>query len=169
VIEFEPLRKAHLPLVRTWLGREHVRRWWRDPIEESLAEYEQAIDGLDPTDMYLIVVDRRPVGMIQTYLAADHPDWEEIVQVGEGVAGVDLLIGEDELAGHGLGPRILEAFVEDVAFARFGTHACIATVEEPNRRSWRAFEKAGFRRVRDVEEQGRPHRLMRLDRPVRGA
>jgi aminoglycoside 6'-N-acetyltransferase len=85
------------------------------------------------------------------------------------VAGVDLLIGEDELAGRGLGPRILEAFVNDLVFARAGTHACIATVEEPNRRSWRAFEKAGFRRVRDVEEDGRPHRLMRLDRHVRGA
>ena len=40
----------------------------------------------------------------------------------------------------------------------------VATVEEPNRRSWRAFEKAGFRYVRDVEEDGLPHRLMRLDR-----
>ena len=169
MIEFEPLRKDDLPLVRAWLGREHVRRWWRDPIEQSLAEYEHAIDGLDPTDLYLIVVDGRPLGLIQTYLAANHADWEEIVQVGEGVAGVDLLIGEDELAGRGLGPRILEAFVNDLVFARAGTHACIATVEEPNRRSWRAFEKAGFRRVRDVEEDGRPHRLMRLDRHVRGA
>jgi aminoglycoside 6'-N-acetyltransferase len=169
VIEFEALRKQDLPLVRTWLGREHVRRWWRDPIEDSLAEYGQAIDGLDRTDHYLIVVDGRSIGLIQTYLAANHPDWEQIVQVGEGVAGVDLLIGEDELAGRGLGPRILETFVNDVLFARAGTHACIATVEEANRRSWRAFEKAGFRRVRDVEEDGRPHRLMRLDRPVRGA
>ena len=40
----------------------------------------------------------------------------------------------------------------------------VATVEEPNRRSWRAFEKAGFRHVCDVEEDGLPHRLMRLDR-----
>ena len=44
--------------------------------------------------------------------------------------------------------------------------AVVATVEEPNRRSWRAFEKAGFRQVRDVEEDGLPHRLMRLDRPA---
>jgi RimJ/RimL family protein N-acetyltransferase len=37
-------------------------------------------------------------------------------------------------------------------------------LEEPNRRSWRAFEKASFRHVRDVEEDGLPHRLMRLER-----
>jgi aminoglycoside 6'-N-acetyltransferase len=64
VIAFEPLRQDDLPLVRDWLEREHVRRWWRDPIDESIAEYEQAIDGLDPSDHYLIVVDGRPVGMI---------------------------------------------------------------------------------------------------------
>jgi aminoglycoside 6'-N-acetyltransferase len=164
VIEFEPLRKDDLSLLREWLGREHVREWWRDRIEDSMAEYEQAMAGLDPSDHYLILVDGRPVGMIETYLVSDHPEWEAIVQVGEGVAGVDLLIGEQELTGRGLGPRVLEAFVRDVIFANPATDACIAAVDEDNRRSWRAFEKAGFEYVRDVEEEGRPHRLMRLDR-----
>jgi aminoglycoside 6'-N-acetyltransferase len=164
VIEFQPLRKDDLPLVRDWLGRDHVRRWWRDSIDESMTDYEQAIDGLDPSDHYLIVVDGAPVGMIETYLVSDHPDWDAIVQVGEGVAGVDLLIGEEGLTGRGLGPRILEAFTSDVVFASPGIHACVAAVDEANRRSWRAFAKAGFRYVRDVEEDGLPHRLMRLDR-----
>jgi aminoglycoside 6'-N-acetyltransferase len=163
VIEFQPLRKDHLPLLRDWLAREHVRRWWRDPIE-SLAEYEQAIDGLDPTDHYLILLDGRPVGMIETYLVSDHPEWEAIVQVGEGVAGVDLLIGEEELTGLGLGPQVLAAFVDEVVFKSPATDAVVASVDEHNRRSRRAFEKAGFRYVREVEEDGRPHRLMRLDR-----
>lgn len=166
MIEFEPLRKEHLPLLRNWLEREHVRQWWRDSIDESLTEYERAIDGLDPTDHYLIVVEGRPPGMIETYLVSDHPDWEEIVRVGEGVAGVDLLIGDEALTGRGLGPRVLQSFVNEVIFASPASHACVAAVDEGNRRSWRAFEKAGFRRVRDVEEEGRPHRLMRLDRPA---
>jgi aminoglycoside 6'-N-acetyltransferase len=164
VIAFEPLRHSDLPLVAEWLSREHVRRWWRDPIEESLAEYEAAIEGKDPTDHYLIVVNGRAVGMIQTYLVSDNPDWEQIVHVGQGVAGVDLLIGEPDLIGRGFGPQILREFVRGVVFARPETHACVATVDEANRRSWRAFEKSGFRHVRDVEEEGRPHRLMRLDR-----
>jgi aminoglycoside 6'-N-acetyltransferase len=167
VIEFQPLRKADLALVGAWLEREHVRRWWRDSLDESIAEYEQAIDGLDPSDHFLILLDGRPVGMIETYVVSDHPEWEEIVQVGEDVAGVDLLIGEEELTGRGLGPRVLEAFVRAVVFADEDTHAVVAAVDEENSRSWRAFEKAGFRYVRDVQEEGRPHRLMRLDRPAR--
>jgi aminoglycoside 6'-N-acetyltransferase len=102
--------------------------------------------------------------MIQTYLVADSPDWEAIVGAEPGLAGVDLLIGEEDLVGRGVGPQVLETFARDVVFARSETNACVATVEEPNRRSWRAFEKAGFRHVRDVEEDGLPHRLLRLDR-----
>jgi aminoglycoside 6'-N-acetyltransferase len=135
MIEFRPLREDDLPLLREWLGRAHVALWWREPIEHELA---QELAG-----RFVIVVDGRPAGMIQTY------DGE-----------VDLLIGEEELTGRGLGAQILAQFVEekvqgDIAFAH---------VEEGNRRSWRAFEKAGFRHVADVEEDGLPHRLMRLDR-----
>jgi aminoglycoside 6'-N-acetyltransferase len=165
VIEFPPLAKTDLPLVEEWLRREHVARWWRDDIRESVAEYRGALEGREPTDHFLIEVDGRPVGMIQTYLVSDYPEWEEVVQVGAGVAGVDLMIGEADLIGVGLGPRVLAQFARDVVFTRAGVDAVVATVEEPNCRSWRAFEKAGFRHVRGVEEDGLPHRLMRLDRP----
>ena len=164
MIEFRPLAAGDLPLLGDWLEREHVQRWWNEPIEHELAECRAAIEGREPTDHYLIVLDDRPVGLIQTYLASDYPEWEAIVQVGPGVAGVDLLIGEPDLVGRGLGPRILAEFARGVVFADPGTTAVVATVEEPNRRSWRAFEKAGFRHVRDVEEEGLPNRLMRLDR-----
>ena len=169
MIEFQPLRPDDLPLLREWLTREHVRRWWREQVDESIAEYKNALAGRDPTDHYLIVLDGRPIGMIETYLVSDHPEWEAIVRVDPNVAGVDLLIGEEDSTGRGLGPRILDQFAREVVFARPEVGACVAAVEEGNRRSWRAFEKAGFRHVRDVDEEGRPHRLMRLERPGRGA
>ena len=164
LVAFRRLTEADLDLVEKWLGREHVARWWRDDVDDSLAEYRAAIEGREPTDHFLIEVDGRQAGMVETYLVSDYPEWEKIVQVGAGVAGVDLLIGEAELIGRGLGPRILTAFARDVVFANPEIHAVVAAVEEPNRRSWRAFEKAGFRHVRDVAEDGLPHRLMRLDR-----
>jgi len=163
VITFEPLRPEHLPLLRDWLSREHVRRWWRDR-GQSLGHAEDALAGRDPTGYFLIVFDGRPVGLIETYLVADNPDWGATIGEGEGAAGLDLLIGEEDAVGRGLGPQVLAQFAREVVFARPGTEAVVATVEEPNRRSWRAFEKAGFRHVRDVEEEGLPHRLMRLER-----
>jgi aminoglycoside 6'-N-acetyltransferase len=156
VIEFRPLTEADLPLLRTWLERDHVKRWWREPVDEEIAENREG--------RYVVVVDDRPAGMIQTYLVADYPEWGAIVGSDPGLAGVDLLIGEDDLVGRGLGPRVLEQFVREVVFAQPEATACVATVEEGNLRSWRAFEKAGFRYARVVEEDGLPHRLMRLDR-----
>lgn len=139
------MRDEDLPLLVTWLERPHVREWWRESIEHELS---WGVEG-----RHLIVVDGRPAGMIQTYLTDD-----------PGVAELDLLIGEEELVGRGLGAQVLEQFVDEVVFARPETVAVVASVEEPNRRSWRAFEKAGFRYVQDVFEEGLPHRLMRLDR-----
>jgi aminoglycoside 6'-N-acetyltransferase len=161
-IAFRPLLEDDLPRLHEWLGRPHVRRWWRDPgtVEETAAHYLPALRGEEPTDHYVIVLDGRDAGMIQTYLAADYPEWGAFVDDPEAVAGVDLLLGEEELLGRGIGPRVLAAFVRDVVRSR----ACAATVDPANRRSWRAFEKAGFRHVRDVVEDGRPHRLLRLDR-----
>jgi aminoglycoside 6'-N-acetyltransferase len=163
VIEFRPLTEEDLPLVASWLRREHVREWWRDPIDDAI---DKRLAGIEAgrTEQFLIVVDDVPVGMIQAYLVSDYPEWEEIVGAEPGLIGLDLFIGEEDWVGRGVGPRVIDAFTREVVFARPGTSACVATVEEANRRSWRAFEKAGFRRVRDVEEEGLPHRLMRLDR-----
>ncbi|HEY7603311.1 MAG TPA: GNAT family N-acetyltransferase [Gaiellaceae bacterium] len=165
-IAFPPLREEDVGLVERWLNEEHVARWWREPVEEAIEKRYAGIEGRRPTRQFLIVVDRRPAGMIQTYRVSDHPEWQQLVQVGGDVAGVDLLLGEPDLVGRGLGPQVLTEFVRAVVFADPAVNAVVATVEEPNRRSWRAFEKAGFRHVRDVEEDGLPHRLMRLDRPA---
>lgn len=166
-IEFTPLREDDLELVHAWIDREHVRPWW-DPwetIEQVRGGYLPAIEGRDPTDVYLIVLDERPVGLIQTYRYADYAESAHL-GLEPGVAGLDLFIGEQELTGRGLGPRALEAFVGGVVFADPRTTACAAEVEVGNRRSLRAFEKAGFRRVRDVvdPQDGKTYALMRRDR-----
>lgn len=90
--------------MREWLGRPHVRRWWHDP-DRSFGHVEDALDGRDATVCYLIVVAGRPVGLIQDYLVSDFPEWEEVVGPGQGLAVVDLLIGEEEDMGRGLGRR----------------------------------------------------------------
>ena len=165
-IRFTPLTRDDLVQLHTWLQAPHVARWWRDlqTLEQVEAEHLPALDGREPSHHYLIVVGERPIGMIQWYFVADFPEYDEILQLGPGVAGVDLLIGEEEAVGRGLGPDVLRAFVSDVVFAKAETNAVVAGIEPENTRSLRAFEKAGFRFALDYEEEGRPHRLLRLDR-----
>jgi aminoglycoside 6'-N-acetyltransferase len=165
-IRFTPLARADLPLLLVWLRKPHVAEWWRDlqTIQKVEADHLPSIDGQEPSYHYVIVADDRPVGMIQWYRVSDFPEWEEILHVGEGVAGVDVLIGEEDAIGRGLGPEVLRAFISEVVFANESTHAVVAGVEPGNTRSLRAFEKAGFRFAFDYEEEGRPHRLLRLER-----
>jgi aminoglycoside 6'-N-acetyltransferase len=163
---FRPLAASDLRAVHEWLQRPHVRRWWGEDTayEDVVAHYLPAIEGADPTDLFLIVLDGRAVGMIEMYLVADHPDYDALVQVGRGVAGVDLFIGEEELTARGLGTEVLRRFVREVVFGNAATTACIAGVDVENAASLRAFAKAGFRAVHDYEEEGRPHRLLRIER-----
>lgn len=164
MIRFRPLEESDLPQVEAWLRTEHVAEWWRDPLEIAVEKRREALEGRREVDHYVILEDERPLGMIQTYRVGHHAEWGELIGAEPEAAGVDLFVGEPDAVGRGLGPEILQEFARTIAFARPETTALVATVEEANRRSWRAFEKAGFRHVRDVEEDGLPHRLMRLER-----
>jgi RimJ/RimL family protein N-acetyltransferase len=170
-IDFRPLSRGDLKLLHEWLRREHVRRWWSglETYEEVEAKYLPALEGRDPTDYYVILLDDRPIGMIQTYMAADYADtWP--VAAGPDVAGVDLFIAADELLGRGLGPRILREFVREIVFANPRTVACVAGPDVRNHASIRAFEKAGFVRAGIVQVPGEdaPEQLLRLERPEAG-
>jgi aminoglycoside 6'-N-acetyltransferase len=168
-IDFRPLMASDLPLLYEWLQRAHVRRWWtdRETYEEVVEHYLPSIVGSDRTDLYMIVLDDRRAGFIQSYHLSDYPEYQERVAVEDGVAGVDLLIGEADLIGRGVGSEALDRFVRDVVFSDPAIHACIADPDAENRASLRVFEKAGFRVVRgftDPEDQNRLHMLVRLDR-----
>jgi aminoglycoside 6'-N-acetyltransferase len=167
VIEFRPFRRADFPLLLGWFGREHVRRWWYDEpetLDAMEAKYARELDGTDPTTSFVIVLDGRPIGFIESYRAADYAE-EWPVGAPPGAVGVDLLIGEEELTGRGLGPEILRAYtarlLRDPAVSQV-----IAGVELENYPSLRAFEKAGFVRTRVVHVPGEraPEQLMVLER-----
>jgi len=167
-VGFRRLEEEDLPLLHEWLQRPHVRRWWSEPgaYDATVEHYGPSIEGTDPTDLYLILVDVEAVGFIQTYLVADNPEWAAVTGCGDGVAGVDLLIGEPELTGRGLGTEVLRRFVDDVVFARAETVACVADPDAENVLSLGAFERVGFAPVGefvDPDDQ-RTHILVRRDR-----
>jgi RimJ/RimL family protein N-acetyltransferase len=114
----------------------------------------------------MALLDGEPLGMIQTYLVADYPDYAELIDEPEGVAGVDLFIGEEAMLGRGLGTEMIRRFTEQIVFARPETTAATADPDVRNTTSMRAFEKAGFRSVREFVDpaDGHVHALVRRDR-----
>ena len=168
-VGFSPLAVADLALLCDWLGRKHVGAWWgaSGDLNAVTAEYLPAIEGRDPTHLYLIVLRGRPVGLVQTYLLADYPEHEALVDVGTDAAGLDLFLGDESLVGSGLGSHVIRTFASSVVFARAETRTCVADPDVRNLASIRAFAKAGFTRVRDYydPDDNAYHALVRLDRP----
>jgi len=162
------MQAEDLAQMHEWLQRPHVRRWWsdRETYEEVVAHYLPSIDGSRPTDLYVVLLDGRPIGFSQSYLLAHYPEDAEAVGADSGAAGVDLFIADAELTGRGIGTELLRRFVREIVFAQPDVAYRIADPETANRASIRAFEKAGFRIVREFDDprDGKPHTLVRLDR-----
>jgi aminoglycoside 6'-N-acetyltransferase len=135
-----------------WLGRPHVQQWWREPSDLTWLEksYGPSIDGTDRTEIFIAEMSGEPVGMAQRYLLDDEPSWKASLAPSgnhENAAGIDYLLGEEHLIGHGLGPLMIASFLAST-WARYPhISEVVVSVDQGNRRSWRALEKIGFRRI----------------------
>ncbi len=155
---FAPLREEHVDLVRRWLKEPHVSVWWHDDPRETdypegtIREWLEAIRGTDPTDMFLIEMDGRPIGVIQSYRVQDYPNYvDEFGELDETAFSVDLFIGEPDLVGRGHGTALLREFVR-AGFDRYGVDYCVIGPSKRNLPAIRSYEKVGFRYLRDYRE-----------------
>lgn len=149
-----------------------MRRWYDDVSgdtypDDTIAEYRLAMRGDDPTDYFVALLDGRPIGEIQSYLVDDHPEYAATLALGGPAIGIDLFIGEPELIGRGHGPALIRAFLRDVAFPRYGVDLCVIGPSRTNVAAIRAYEKAGFRFLKnylEADTREPPHYLMELSR-----
>lgn len=146
-----PFTWADVPLFSRWLAAPHVATWWREAADDQaiVDRYGPALDGRDSTELFAVEVDGRAVGFAQRYRLADDPVWQAALApagVPPEAAGIDYLIGEPELVGQGIGPQLISQLVADTWARHPDVTAVVADVDQQNRRSWRALEKAGFTR-----------------------
>jgi aminoglycoside 6'-N-acetyltransferase len=176
-ISFRRLEAEDLGLLAGWLGEPHVHRWWyQDPanVEDEFGPAQRAERG-EPGEDLIVVLDGRPIGLVQRSLIAafaeDLEPLQEHVEVPDGAYTIDYLIGDVDLTGAGLGPRIISAAVYDLWRQQADATCVIVPVAAANRASWRALEHAGFRRVGtgwltpDNPIDDGSHVIYRIDRP----
>lgn len=145
---------ADYRLVFEWLSEPLVAEWYggRDAVRTlvSVREKYRARFGGSTTATF-ILADGEPVGFLQ-FTALDHPDEVETAEeLGlddpTGAFAIDLYIGKPELWGQGVGSRAIAAFTRWLFDERDAT-VVFADPRVANPRSIRAFEKAGFTKVR---------------------
>ena len=177
VLTWRRLAAADLPLLARWLAEPRVARWW---VHESSPEaverdFGPSVRGEEPGEDLVVLLDGRPVGLLQRALVSSYPedlaDFSTLVDVPGGAVQFDYLIGEEALRGRGLGARMLAEAVERTWVEHPDAPAVLVAVVAANTASWRALEKAGFRRVAEGPlEPDNPvddplHVVYRIDRP----
>jgi RimJ/RimL family protein N-acetyltransferase len=146
-IGFRPMTRADFPDVVAWQARPHVARWWSSEastVEGAEAHYGSALDGTDPTRMWVLEVNGRSVGMLQDYRVGDHPDWAVLTARPDAV-GLDYLIGDPARVDRGIGTRALWTFLRDVVAPGYpDATEFFASPDHRNERSLRVLDKLGF-------------------------
>lgn len=154
-ITWRPLRRADFGLLAAWLDDPEVARWWPDPhtAEDLERHYGPSIDRVDPTEVFVVELDGVASGLIQRYRLADETDWRAtLTEIATEIdlraaAGIDYLLGRPDVRGRGIGTRLIGAFTAALWDDLDGIDTVVVAVQQANRPSWRALERAGYFRV----------------------
>jgi len=155
---FRPMTPADLALVRRWLETPQVVRWWGQPDEQ----YGLVRGDLDHPDMdqFIVAIDDHPFAYLQCYALGT---WNE----GFGTQpprtrGIDQLIGEPGMIGHGHGSGFIRQFADTLLAS--GLPRIVTDPDPDNGRAIRAYAKAGFQSDRLVDTPDGTALLMVRDR-----
>jgi len=157
--EFRPMTAAELPLVQRWLEMSHVREWWGDADEQF--ELVSVDMGEPAMQQFIVMVDGRSFAYLQCY---DQTRWPEngLGAHPSGTRGIDQFIGEPDMINCGHGAAFIKAFVDALLAA--GAPRVLTDPDPANRRAIRAYEKAGFRKAREVDTPDGRALLMTRDK-----
>ncbi len=157
-----------IPLVCDWRNRPHVRRFYQKAplsLDEAYAKLLPRVRGEDPTLAHIATLRGCAFGYVQSYLILGTPSYAEQIGVSDGI-GMDYFIGEPELVGRGVGKAMLSAYLAEVLFPAFPQERrCIVCYETANAASGGVLTSLGFRREKELIEDGVPSTMMILDRP----
>jgi aminoglycoside 6'-N-acetyltransferase len=137
-----------------WLSDPDVAAWFeeRDRSPAGMeASYGPTIDGSEPVRGFIILIDGRPAGFIQTYVLGDHPDYLEQIDLEPDVVSSDLFLGDPGIRNHGWGAPVLRAFHHQIVFGAMGARMAAIMPSSRNDRAIAAYRKAGFTWTRVVK------------------
>ena len=158
-IAFAEMSNEYKELVKAWLAKPHVCRWWTDSWSKeifrdtSLAKNVPYIHGST-----IICVNDVPIGLSQIYFSSSSPE----TSLSFGECGLRFFIGDTEYLKQKLGRVIISKLVEGI----FCATKIVRIVCEPQADNWPAIISLKRAKFRD---HGRVRRanlsLVRLSLP----
>ena len=132
--------------------------FWRDrdvSLQHLEAKYGPGIDEVSPTRVFVVDVDGRGAGIVQTCPASDYAWWPTELGLQDLVV-LDGLIGEKSLIGHGHASEALRLLVTTLLPPTGPSAGICACTRADNFRTQRLLERAGFSKIfeGDLERDG---------------
>ncbi len=153
-----------LDLVHSWMNDPEVARYWRKPWPlDRIASYLREQLRSRHLDPYLGVLDGLPMSYWEIY-RADLDPLAQYYEAREHDAGVHMLLGPAECRGRGLAVDLFRAVSTWQLEADPRAARVVAEPDVENERVIRALERAGFRRVTDLDLPNKRAALMVRDR-----
>lgn len=158
---------AHdLERIHAWMNDPEVARFWEmaQPARQIEAYLRQQVAGGHSTP-YLGCLDGEPMSYWELY-RADLDPLAHHYAARPRDAGVHLLLGPASCRGRGLGAQVLRAVADWQLAVEVYAERVVAEPDVRNERSVRAFERAGFRQVRELSLPDKRAALMVRERPA---
>jgi RimJ/RimL family protein N-acetyltransferase len=161
-ITFTQLTESHFSLLLKWLEAPHVKAWWAqdiqwtpDLIQEKYTDYVKGSkleNGVAKAiSAHIIYVDNTPIGYIQIYNAYDFARTKPLTELPSSLAAFDIFIGEKNYLKHGIGSKAIVQFLTEHCDSY--THIFVDP-ESTNLAAIRAYEKAGFKKIKEQPDTG---------------
>ncbi|WP_035797660.1 GNAT family N-acetyltransferase [Kitasatospora mediocidica] len=142
-----PVEPADLPLLAAWMNDPAVAAFWEldGPAERTALHVRRELDAGNATNLGLL--DGVPMSYWEVY-PAERDRLAEHYPAEPGDTGLHLLLGPAPYRGRGLGAVLLAAVAEDLLR---GAPRVVAEPDVRNTASIRAFQRAGFTAVREID------------------
>lgn len=158
--EFKSLTVDDLVLLYQWFQEKTVNKWFaRDKfwsINEIHEKYEPRLSNKERIPSFIIYHQDLPLGFIQYYSLVDYLP-EGIVESNNmlfqdyfknTLVGMDLFIALSSFRGKGVGPEIINQFINE-QLSKFS--AVVVDPDTKNLAAIRCYEKAGFKQTKYSE------------------
>jgi aminoglycoside 6'-N-acetyltransferase len=167
-------------LIVRWRNQPHVAEWWSTDDDPTPTTFDRVVESYGPRAAHasrvtgcIITVADRPIGYVQFYPWSAEPDEAREMGVpdADGSYGLDLFIGDPDMVDRGLGSRTVALLARHLFEERDARSVALLT-PVGNGRAHRAYEKAGFRKLKQtldsdvVNGERRMSWLMVLERPL---
>ncbi|MEN8650271.1 GNAT family N-acetyltransferase [Streptomyces sp. 21So2-11] len=157
--------EADLATVHAWMNDPQVARFWEtaEPAEK-IGEYLRGQLASSYSTPYIGCLDGTPMSYWELYRADLDPLLAGRYDAVPHDAGVHLLLGPSDVRGRGLGADLLRAVSGWQLTSLPDAQRVVAEPDVRNVRSVRVFERAGFRKVRELELADKRAALMVRER-----